>query len=58
MRKRRIKTRTLPVRMSEQEIDLIESAAEQVGESRSEFLRNAAKIRAQMVLGSVLEVAV
>jgi uncharacterized protein (DUF1778 family) len=51
--RKKLKTESLPVRMSQPELDLIIAAAQVVGESRSEFLRNAAKKRASDVMASL-----
>jgi uncharacterized protein (DUF1778 family) len=42
---------TIPVRLSDQEIALIEAGAQIAGEPRSEFLRNSAKERASRLVG-------
>jgi len=45
-----VKTRSIPVRLSSPEIDLIKLAADLLGETRSEFVRNAAKEKANKIL--------
>ncbi|WP_019500865.1 DUF1778 domain-containing protein [Pseudanabaena sp. PCC 6802] len=49
MTRSKLKTRTLPVRLSDAEFDLIDAAARALGENRSEFLRNAAKEKANKI---------
>ena len=46
------RTSSIPIRLSEPEISLLEKAAELLGENRSEFVRNAAKEKAMEIVRS------
>lgn len=50
MKKVKLKTRSLPIRLSQPEIEMIETAASLCGENRSEFVRNAAKEKANSLI--------
>lgn len=49
-KKVKLRTRSIPIRVSDPEIELIEKAAAVCGENRSEFVRFAAKERAKNLL--------